>query len=121
MGIKLDEKSVIKNVLHKRSEELYFELGELFIDKGIASRDYSKLEELYHLASDNEKLQPEWRKLNAKTINKLQSEIDEWRRLSRSAVTFMREQWSTPNEETDSYVVDEYHEVMDWYSKLVKA
>ena len=57
-----------------RANELYRELSKVFIDNGLASRNFSKLEEIYGIASDIEKLQPEWRKLNTKTIKQLQKE-----------------------------------------------
>lgn len=54
--------------------EIYESLSKEFVRKGIASNRFSELEKLYHFASDNEKLQPEWRKLNTKTIKTLQKE-----------------------------------------------
>ena len=51
------------------SREIYEKLSSVFVDKGIGSNNFSLLEKLYHLASDNEKLQPEWRKLQQKTID----------------------------------------------------
>jgi len=57
------------------AREIYESLSNEFARKGIASNRFSELEKLFHLASDNEKLQPEWRKLNIKTIKELQSQL----------------------------------------------
>lgn len=54
--------------------EIYESLSKEFVRKGISGNRFSELEKLYHFASDNEKLQPEWRKLNTKTIETLQKE-----------------------------------------------
>jgi len=57
-----------------KARELYEDLSREFTRRGVGSSDFSKLENLYHLASDNEKLQPQWRKLQQKTINELTDE-----------------------------------------------
>ena len=58
------------------TRELYESLSSEFVRKGIASNRFSELEKLYHFASDNEKIQPEWRKLNIKTIKSLTSQLE---------------------------------------------
>lgn len=78
--------------IEQEARKLYEQLSKVFVDKGIRGDDFSKLEKLFKLTSDNALLSHEWDKLNT---NSLQKQNEELKRFPHGVSHFHRECWET--------------------------